>query len=118
MSLLRSRSPIRWLVVAAAIVLAAGAADAGPRSNRRARIDEALKTAVAKGAREARVIITLDDSAKSEVRKKLAKYGRDFRREHKGIRAASMTIPVAALGEFQDIPGVDEISVDAPMLSH
>src|ERR1051325_693678 len=107
----------RWVAaLAAAVVIATGQADAGPRGH--AKLDRALRDAIGRGATEARIIIRLTDNAKPEVKRRLAKYGRALNKEHKGIGAASAMFPVAALAELEEVDGVAGISIDAPIKSH
>ncbi|MCC7417020.1 MAG: S8 family peptidase [Acidobacteria bacterium] len=99
------------LVVVAASALATAAAPASAQHAR--KIDRAVRSAMAKGVRTQRVIVTVQPGYRAALRQALRQHGDAVKSEHALIDGVSADLHSVDVDELARLPWVKEIAADA-----
>ena len=108
-------APRRIWRIALAVFVAMATIQPASAQTRNRKLDRILQEEAARGrGTRVRVIVRMDPSRRADVARALDAIGRG-RREHRLISGFSLEVPADALNGLANVPGVESISIDAPL---
>ncbi len=117
-----ARRSLRWgsalfVIAITPFLLATEVTGKQGKEHKPRKLDAVLRNADHHGSDTIPVIVTVERSARREVRKLLKELGYNARREHSVVSALSADVRAEDLDKISDLPGVLAVSYDATVMS-